>query len=101
MTLDADISNQNGDSQYPFYSGFLCPLGCIFAGLLFGILKYGGTKIQMPPIEAPSEVINIMIGIIVFSIAMPKIFEIYKKMHLKMSLKFRKKDYKEMEGNNV
>ena len=51
------------------------PLGCIPAALLFGGLKYGGSKLQ-PTIGAPFEVINIIIGIIVFFIAMPKLIEI-------------------------
>jgi ABC-type uncharacterized transport system permease subunit len=51
------------------------PLGCIPAALLFGALKYGGSKLQ-PNIGAPFEVINIIIGIIVFFIAMPKLVEI-------------------------
>lgn len=52
------------------------PISCIYAGLLFGGLKYGGQKIQ-PAIGAPSEVINIMIGTIVFFIAIPKLIEIF------------------------
>ena len=44
------------------------PIGIIFSGLLFGGLKYGGTKMQM--IGAPSEVINIVIGSIVYFIAL-------------------------------
>ncbi|QQY80272.1 simple sugar transport system permease protein [Keratinibaculum paraultunense] len=50
------------------------PIGCIPAALLFGALKYGGSKLQ-PAIGAPFEVINIIIGIIVFFIAMPKLVE--------------------------
>ena len=46
--------------------------GCVFAGLLFGALKYGGSKIQ-DVMGAPTEVINIMIGIIIFFVAMPKL----------------------------
>ncbi|MGO1712012.1 MAG: ABC transporter permease [Senegalia sp. (in: firmicutes)] len=49
-------------------------IGNIFSGLLFGALKYGGPKIQ-PPLGAPSEVVNIMIGTIVFFIAIPKLFK--------------------------
>lgn len=49
-------------------------IGCIFAGLLFGGLKYGGYKIQ-PAMGAPSEIISIVIGIIVFFISMPKLIE--------------------------
>lgn len=46
--------------------------GCVFAGLLFGALKYGGSKIQ-DAMQAPTEVINIMIGTIIFFVAMPKL----------------------------
>lgn len=48
------------------------PIGCIFAGLLFGGLIYGGQSIQSD-IGAPSEIINIMIGTIVFFIALTNI----------------------------
>ncbi|MCG6931347.1 MAG: ABC transporter permease [Desulfofustis sp.] len=49
--------------------------GCVFAGLLFGGLKYGGSKIQ-DVMGAPTEVINIMIGIIIFFVAMPKLIRL-------------------------
>jgi simple sugar transport system permease protein len=48
------------------------PVGCLFAGLLFAGLLYGGQSIQSD-IGAPSEVINIMIGTIVFFVALTKI----------------------------
>lgn len=51
------------------------PIGCIFSGLLFGGLKYGGSAIQSNT-GAPSEVINIVIGTIVFFIAMSTMFRI-------------------------
>ncbi|HLE11392.1 MAG: ABC transporter permease [Bdellovibrionales bacterium RIFOXYD12_FULL_39_22] len=47
--------------------------GPILAGLFFGALKYSGSKLQAA-LEAPSEVIYIMIGVIVFFTAMPKLF---------------------------
>jgi ABC-type uncharacterized transport system permease subunit len=47
------------------------PFGSIFGGILFGIFKYGGSKIQNE-LGAPTEIINIIIGTIVFFIAMPK-----------------------------
>lgn len=50
-------------------------LGAVLAGLLFSSIQYGGGKIQ-PALGAPSEVINIMIGTIVFFIAMPKLIKI-------------------------
>ncbi len=49
--------------------------GAIWSGFLFGALKYGGTKIQ-PFMGAPSEIISIMIGTIVFFISMPNIIKI-------------------------
>ena len=47
-------------------------LGNLWAGIFFGALKYGGTKLQ-PMMGAPFEIINIMIGVIVFFVAMPKV----------------------------
>ncbi|WP_312694549.1 ABC transporter permease [Caproiciproducens sp.] len=48
------------------------PVGCIFAGLLFGGLLYGGQSVQQD-VGAPTEIINIMIGTIVFFVALTKI----------------------------
>ncbi|NOW90734.1 ABC transporter permease [Clostridium beijerinckii] len=48
------------------------PIGCIFGGLLYGGLLYGGQSVQSA-IGAPSEIINIMIGTIVFFVALTKI----------------------------
>lgn len=50
-------------------------IGCIPAGLLFGGLKYGGSKLQSS-IGAPQEVINITIGVIILLVAMPKLIDI-------------------------
>lgn len=55
--------------------GNTTPLGSVLAGLLFGGLKYGGPKIQ-PSLGAPSEVIDIMIGSIVFFTAMPNFIKV-------------------------
>ncbi len=46
--------------------------GSLWAGVFFGALKYGGTKLQ-PLMGAPFEIINIVMGVIVFFVAMPKI----------------------------
>lgn len=48
------------------------PIGCIFAGLLFAGLLYGGGSLQST-IGVPSEIINIMIGTIVFFVALTKV----------------------------
>lgn len=58
------------------------PVGCVFSGLLFGALKYGGPKMQ-PSMGAPSEIINIVIGVIVFFIAIPQL--------IRMIINFKKK----------
>ena len=48
------------------------PVGCIFSGLLFGGLLYGGQNLQYA-VGAPSEIVNIMIGTIVFFVALKDI----------------------------
>lgn len=58
------------------------PIGCIFAGLLFGGLLYGGQSVQSA-IGAPSEIINIMIGTIVFFVALTKMVPILADRLLK------------------
>ena len=50
------------------------PIGVIFSGLLFGAFKYGGTKMQS--VGAPSEVISIIIGSIVYFIALVHVIKI-------------------------
>ena len=65
------------------------PIGVIFSGLLFGAFKYGGTKMQA--VGAPSEVINIVIGSIVYFIALSSVVRM-------MYVKFRDKKNK---GGNV
>lgn len=58
------------------------PIGCIFAGLLFGGLLYGGQSVQSV-VGAPSEIINIMIGTIVFFVALTKIVPVLAEKLLK------------------
>lgn len=49
------------------------PIGTIFGGLLFAGLFYGGGSIQSVT-GAPSEIINIMVGTIVFFVAIANLF---------------------------
>lgn len=49
------------------------PIGVFFAGLFYGALKYGGNKLNL--IGAPSEVINIIMGTVVFFIAISDVFK--------------------------
>lgn len=62
------------------------PIACIPAGLLFAGLNYGGGKLNSA-LNTYSEVIDIVIGIIIFFIAMPRlldmIFSIFKKKEVK------------------
>ena len=48
------------------------PLGCILAGLMFSALIYAGQSLQFKT-GAPSEIVNIMIGVIVFFVALVSI----------------------------
>ncbi len=52
------------------------PIAVIASGLLFGGLNYGGAKLNSSVLQAPSEIISIIVGIIVFFVAMPKLFQV-------------------------
>ena len=43
------------------------PIGCIFSGLFYGAMKYGGNKLTL--VNAPKEIVNIIMGTIIFFIA--------------------------------
>jgi simple sugar transport system permease protein len=47
--------------------GGISPIGALFAGLFYGGMKYGGSKLNT--IGAPSELVNVIIGVIIYSIA--------------------------------
>lgn len=53
------------------------PLGVFFGGLFYGMMKYAGSKLNL--IGAPSEVINVIMGTVVFFIAISHIFKITLK----------------------
>lgn len=66
------LSNFEGNGLNGLSVAFIAngsPIGCIFSGLLFGALQYGGQSIQYV-VGAPSEIINILIGTIVFFVAL-------------------------------
>jgi simple sugar transport system permease protein len=52
------------------------PFGCIFSGLLFSALVYAGQSLQFKT-GVPSEIVNIMIGIIVFFVALTKFIPMF------------------------
>lgn len=49
------------------------PIGCIFAGLFYGAMKYGGGKLSL--VNAPAEVVDIIMGTIIFFIAIPYVIK--------------------------
>jgi simple sugar transport system permease protein len=54
--------------------GGINPIGTLFAGLFYGGMKYGGSKLNT--IGAPSELVNVIIGVIIYSIAIMGAFRI-------------------------
>ena len=73
--LSAFESNGLNGLSVAFIAGG-SPIGCIFAGLLFGALLYGGQSIQYV-VGAPSEIISILIGTIVFLIALKDMVPVF------------------------
>ncbi|MTI60675.1 MAG: ABC transporter permease [Firmicutes bacterium] len=55
------------------------PIGCIFAGLLFSALNYGGGKVQYI-LGAPTEIIDIMVGVILLFVAVPKLIALFPRL---------------------
>ena len=53
------------------------PIGVFFSGLFYGALKYGGSKLNL--IKAPSEIIKVITGTIVFFIAISHVFKVLGK----------------------
>jgi ABC-type uncharacterized transport system permease subunit len=53
------------------------PIGVVLSSFFLGTLKYSGQKIQSS-LEAPSEVITIMIGVIVFFISIPSLLKLFR-----------------------
>ena len=53
------------------------PIGVLFSGLFYGALKYGGSKLNL--IQAPSEIVKVITGTIVFFIAISHVFKIARK----------------------
>ncbi len=57
------------------------PIGVFFAGLFYGGIKYGGSKLNL--VQTPSEVVNIIMGMIVFFIAISHVFKFKKSSNKK------------------
>lgn len=63
------------------------PFGTVFGALLFGGLQYGGTKMMAPPLKVPPEVISVVIGSIIFFIAISNAFRFILKFKEKKNAK--------------
>ncbi|MCD8223166.1 MAG: ABC transporter permease [Clostridiales bacterium] len=50
------------------------PIGCIFSGIFYGAMKYGGSKLSI--VKAPSEVVDIIMGCVILFIAISQVFRI-------------------------
>lgn len=88
MGMSMRISQYSSQEGYGFQGitvaliGASNPIGCIFAGLFYGAMKYGGSKLNL--VGAPSEIVEIIMGCIVFFIA---ISHVLKALVAKRSLK--------------
>jgi len=71
------LANQEGygfDGISVSMIGGINPIGALFSGLFFGGMKYGGS--QLNTIQAPTELINVIIGTIIYTIAIMGAFRI-------------------------
>lgn len=92
LGMSGRISQFAGQEGYGFQGitvaliGASNPIGCIFAGLFYGAMKYGGSKLSL--INAPSEIVDIIMGTIILFIAISHVFrKLFKKRTLKKEAK--------------
>ena len=52
------------------------PIGCIFSGIFYGAMKYGGTKLTL--VQAPSEIVDIIMGCVIIVIAVSNVFALLR-----------------------
>lgn len=74
------------------------PVGCILGGLLYGGLLYGGQSLTYY-VGAPSEIINIMIGTIVFFIGLEGLVGMIVEHNQKKRMKKEAEMNKPSDGN--
>ncbi|MBR4394570.1 MAG: ABC transporter permease [Oscillospiraceae bacterium] len=59
------------------------PFGVLVAGLFYGALMYGGSKLNL--VGVPTQLINVIVGTVVFFIAISVIFENLKRLKSRAS----------------
>ena len=83
LGMSGRLSQFAAQEQYGFQGitvaliGSSSPIGCIFAGIFYGAMKYGGSKLSI--IKAPSEVVDIIMGCVILFIAISQVFRILLK----------------------
>ena len=79
LGMSARISQFAGQEGYGFQGITVAliaasnPIGCVFAGIFYGAMKYGGAKLTM--VGAPDEVIDIIMGCVIIFIAISGVFK--------------------------
>ncbi len=88
LGMSGRLSQFAGQEGYGFQGitvaliGSSNPIGCIFAGLFYGAMKYGGSKLSI--VKAPSEVVDIIMGCVILFIAIAQIFRyLFQKLMVK------------------
>lgn len=71
------------------------PFGVLAASLFYGMLMYGGAKLNL--VGAPTQLVNVIVGTVVFFIAISVVFEKLKDIKKKGSVKNIKTDKQEGE----
>ena len=59
------------------------PFGVLIAGIFYGALMYGGSKLNL--VGAPTQLINVIVGTVVFFIAISVIFRNLKNIRIRAS----------------
>ena len=79
MGMSGRISQFSGQEGYGFQGITVAliassnPIACVFAGIFYGAMKYGGGKLSL--VNAPAEVVDIIMGIIILFIAISSLFK--------------------------
>ena len=94
LGMGGRISVFSGQEGYGFAGivvaliGVTNPFGVFAAGLFYGAMTYGGSKLNL--VKAPTQVVNIIMGTIVFFIAISSIFSYLGKLKKERNVKAAK-----------
>ena len=71
------------------------PFGVLVAGIFYGALIYGGSKLNL--VGAPTQLVNVIVGTVVFFIAISVIFENLKRLRVRANRNTEAADIKKAE----